>query len=183
MTQQQSFKYGESDGLQVLELPYAGDDVSMIVLLPRKVDGFEKLEGSMTPENLDKWTGRLKEREVQVFLPRFKTSSQFRLDETLMSMGMVDAFDENRADFSGMDGRVVWLYISAVIHQAFVDVNEQGTEAAAATAVVMAARSPGMSRPPLIFRADHPFVFLMRDNHTGSVLFLGRVVNPTSGAA
>ena len=98
-------------------------------------------------------------------------------------MGMVDAFDENRADFSGMDSRVVWLYISAVIHQAFVDVNEQDTEAAAATAVVMGARSPGMSRPPLIFRADHPFVFLMRDNHTGSVLFLGRVVNPTSGAA
>ena len=95
---------------------------------------------------------------------------------------MVDAFGDE-ADFSGMDGRVNWLYISAVIHQAFVDVNEKGTEAAAATAVVMAARSISVSRPPLIFRADHPFVFLIRDNHSGSVLFLGRVVNPTSGVA
>ena len=182
MTQEQNFRYGESDSLQVLELPYAGDYVSMIVLLPRKVDGLQKLEGSLTPENLDKWTGRLRERKVQVFLPRFKTSSQFRLDETLESMGMVDAFGDE-ADFSGMDGRVNWLYISAVIHQAFVDVNEKGTEAAAATAVVMAARSISVSRPPLIFRADHPFVFLIRDNHSGSVLFLGRVVNPTSGVA
>jgi serpin B len=185
MTQRQRFRYAEGDGLQVLELPYAGDAVSMILLLPRKVDGLKKLEDSMTPKNLDKWTRRLKEREVQVFLPRFKESSQCRLEKTLASMGMVDAFEMDKADFSGMDGRKRWLYIAAVIHQAFVEVNEEGTEAAAATAVVIKARAaPGVSRPPLIFRADHPFVFLIRDNRTGSILFLGRMVSPgtASGA-
>jgi serpin B len=184
MTQRQRFGYAEREGLQVLELPYAGDDVSMILLLPEKVDGLGRLEDALTPENLDRWTRPLEEKEVQVFLPKFKESSQFRLEKTLASMGMVDAFEMDKADFSGMDGRK-WLYIAAVIHQAFVEVNEEGTEAAAATAVVIKARSaPGVSRPPLIFRADHPFVFLMRDNRTGSILFLGRMVSPgtASGA-
>jgi serpin B len=186
MTQRQRFRYAEGDGLQVLELPYAGGEVSMILLLPRKVDGLGKLEDALTPENLDRWTRRLEEKKVRVFLPRFKESSQFRLEKTLASMGMVDAFEMDKADFSGMDGRKRWLYIAAVIHQAFVEVNEEGTEAAAATAVVMMGRGgPGVSKPPLIFRADHPFIFLMRDNRTGSILFLGRMVNPsaTSDAA
>jgi serine protease inhibitor len=182
MTQRQRFRYAERDGLQVLELPYAGDDVSMLLLLPEKVDGLGRLEDALTPENLDRWTRPLEEKEVQVFLPKFKESSQFRLEKTLASMGMVDAFEMDKADFSGMDGRK-WLYIAAVIHQAFVEVNEEGTEAAAATAVVIKARSaPGVSRPPLIFRADHPFVFLMRDNRTGSILFLGRMVNPSTAS-
>ncbi|MFQ5799481.1 MAG: serpin family protein [Bacteroidota bacterium] len=183
MTQQQKFRYAESDSLQILELPYVGNDLSMVVLLPRKVDGLAELEDALTVESLEKWTRGLNEREVQVLLPRFKMDSQFGLNKTLASMGMIDAFDQDKADFSGMDGRKQWLYISAVIHKAFVDVNEEGTEAAAATAVVMGARGLGVPKPPLIFRADHPFVFLIRDNHTGSILFLGRVVNPMSGAA
>ncbi len=96
-------------------------------------------------------------------------------------MGMRDAFDGARADFSGMDGRQQWLYIGAVIHKAFVDVNEEGTEAAAATAVVMQATS--LPLPPPTFRADHPFICLIRENRTGSILFLGRVVNPMSRAS
>lgn len=106
-------------------------------------------------------------------MPVFKMSGKFMLGGTLASMGMTDAFGSN-ADFSGMDGSKS-LFISDVIHQAFIDVNEEGTEAAAATAVVMAKSIPP---PPPTFRADHPFIFLIRDNHSGSILFLGRLVNP-----
>ena len=167
------YRYGEDDGLQVLELPYAGDDLSMVVLLPKEIDGLAELEGRLTVENLGRWTKHLWQSEVQVSLPRFEITFPFRLDGTLISMGMVDAFGD--ADFSGMDGSQV-LYISAVLHKAFVAVNEEGTEAAAATAVVM--RAKGVPLSPPVFRADHPFVFLIRENSTGSILFLGRVANP-----
>jgi len=178
MTQKREYRYAQHGGIQILELPYVGDDVSMIVLLPAEIGGLAELEEAMTHETLEKWTSHLREQEVIVFLPRFKMESSFRLDAALISMGMTDAFDVARADFSGMDGRQQWLYIGAVIHKAFVDVNEEGTEAAAATAVVMQARS--LPLPPSTFRADHPFIFLIRDNHTGSILFMGRVVNPAA---
>ncbi|MCK5647223.1 MAG: serpin family protein [Anaerolineales bacterium] len=177
MTQQQDFRYAESESVQVLELPYVGGDLSMFVVLPRKVDGLAELENALTAENLEKWTSDLWEREVFVALPVFKMSGKIMLGGTLASMGMTDAFGSN-ADFSGMDGSKS-LFISEVIHQAFIDVNEEGTEAAAATAVVMARSIP----PPVpTFRADHPFVFLIRDNNTASILFLGRVVNPLAEA-
>jgi serine protease inhibitor len=177
MTQEHPFKYGETDRLQILELPYVGNDLSMIVLLPKEVNGLAELETALTAPNLEKWTSRFWETEVRVFLPRFKINQGVKLNGTLASMGMVDAFVEEEANFSGMDGKENWLYIAAVLHKAFVDVNEEGTEAAAATAVVMKLRAP--ASPPPIFRADHPFVFLIRENSTGSILFLGRVVDPT----
>jgi len=173
MTQKHEFGYGESAGLQVLELPYSGDNLSMTVLLPTETDGLAKLEESLTAGNLGKWIRNLRETEVVVFLPRFEVTFPFRLDDILKSMGMVDAFS-NKADFSGMDKKS--LIISAVLHKAFVTVNEEGTEAIAATAVLM---GRGLPSPPLIFRADHPFVFLIREKTTGSILFLGRVVDPT----
>ena len=176
MSQTIEFGYREGDGLQVLELPYAGDDLSMVVLLPREIDGLAELEGRLTVDNLNTWTAGLWQTEVQVFLPRFEISFPFRLDDALKSMGMADAFAN--ADFSGMDGTKS-LYIGAVLHKAFVAVNEEGTEAAAATAVFMKAK--GLPLPAPTFRADHPFVFLIRENSTGSILFLGRVVNPAPG--
>ena len=176
MSQTIEFRYREGDGLQVLELPYAGDDLSMVVLLPREIDGLAELEGRLTVENLGAWTTGLWPIEVQVFLPRFELSFPFRLDDALISMGMADAFEN--ADFSGMDGTQS-LYIGAVLHKAFVAVNEEGTEAAAATAALM--KAMGVPLPPPTFRADHPFVFLIRENSTGSILFLGRVVNPAPG--
>jgi serpin B len=112
---------------------------------------------------------------VDVSLPRFELTFPFRLDDSLKTMGMMDAFSDN-ADFSGMDGSKE-LYIGAVLHKAFVIVSEQGTEAAAATAVTM--QTKALAFQPIVFRADHPFVFLIRENSTGSILFLGRVVNPT----
>ena len=175
MTQKRQFRYMENDSLQILELPYIGDDLAMIVLLPRKVDGLAQLEADLSVENLNMWIGHLRKREVSVFLPKFKMTSQFRLSETLASMGMPDAFGGN-ADFSGIDGTKN-LFISAVIHKAFVDVNEEGTEAAAATAAVISLTS-APSTPPPTFRADHPFVFLIHDNHSGSILFVGRIVDP-----
>ena len=179
MTQQHRFRYGEREGLQFIELPYAGKELSMIVLLPRRVEGLAELEQALTPEGLADWTGGLQEQEVVVFLPKFKVTSQFRVDTALRALGMVDAFSPGKADFSGMDGKPHWLYISAVLHKAFVDVNEEGTEAAAATGVVVSVTSARVQPPT--FRADHPFLFLIRDNRTGSILFMGRVVDPTRG--
>lgn len=176
MRQRRGFRYGAGDGLQVLELPYAGDALAMFILLPDKVDGLAAIESALTLKQLTQWLNNLQERDVEVFLPQFKISHSFKLNETLKTMGMVDAFDERHANFAGMDGNDQWLYIAAVLHKAFIDVNEEGTEAAAATAVVMKARSMPMPTP--IFRADHPFIFLIGEKSTGSILLLGRVVHP-----
>ena len=176
MTQTQQFGYYENNKFQMLGLPYVGGNLSMILLLSQKVDGLAELEKTLTVANLQRWIARLFEMEVEVILPKFQLNSQFRLDETLKSLGMVDAFDPRSANFAGMDGNKAWLYIGAVVHQAFVNVDEEGTEAAAATAVVMKARS---APPPIpTFRADHPFIFLIRDNDTGSILLIGRVAHP-----
>lgn len=179
MMQKLSCGYGEFPELQVLELPYVGEALSMLVLLPRKVNGLASLEAQLTPGALAQWTARLRKSEVLVYLPRFKVEAAFRLDDELQALGMVDAFDNGLANFAGMDGSTM-LFISAVLHKAFIEVNEEGTEAAAATAVVMEFR--GMPRPQPIFCADHPFLFLIRENSSGSVLFLGRVVDPTAEA-
>lgn len=178
MHQQHRFRYGESGDVQVLELPYADDGfLSMLILLPKKIDGLSDLEKRLTGENLQKWTADLKSRLVNVHLPKFKMTSEFELGDVLSSMGMSLAFSD-KADFSGMSTEEQ-LYFSAVIHKAFVDVNEEGTEAAAATAVaIRAAAERPRPEEPVEFRADHPFVFLIRDNRTDAVLFLGRLVNP-----
>jgi serpin B len=171
------FKYAEVGGLQLLELPYAGDGFAMVVLLPRDVDGLKNLENLLNKQTLDHWLTQARELNVAVLLPKFKLAAQFSLAKPLGEMGMTDAFSPG-ADFSGMDGERD-LFISAVVHKAFVDVNEEGTEAAAATGVVMRMNAVRMPRPTPIFRADHPFIFLIRDLHSGSILFLGRVVDPT----
>lgn len=177
MYQKHRFRYADTGDLQVLELPYAGNELSMLVLLPSEKGALGRIEKRLSMENLREWRRQLRKKEVMVYLPKFKMTSMFRLDETLRSMGMVDAFSMGKADFSGMDGNPGWLYIGAVIHKAFVDVNEEGTEAAAATAVVMRVKS--MPKPPPTFRADHPFVFLIQENQTGSILFMGRLNDPT----
>jgi serpin B len=177
MQQTESFGYAEFPDLQVLELPYASNELSMVVLLPRKVDGIGSLEKQLTTENLILWTDKLEEQKVHVFLPKFTATSEFSLRGTLSGMGMTDAFTGN-ADFSGMDGKKD-LFISDVIHKAYVKVDEEGTEAAAATAVIVRfGAMPPPAPPTPTFRADHSFLFFIRDNRTGSILFLGRVTNP-----
>ncbi len=175
MQQKDKFKYMEGDGFQALELPYAGGELAMVVLLPRKADGIGALEKALTLKNLSAWLTQLHQQEATVFLPKFKMTSEFKLNDALTALGMKDAFVPDKANFSGMDGTEN-LFISAVVHKAFVYVNEAGTEAAAATGVVIGVTS--MPREPVVFRADHPFVFLIRDAKTGSILFLGRVMNP-----
>jgi len=177
MNQTAEFNYMEMESFQALELPYVDDELSMIILLPNEFDGLDEFEKTLTTENLSKWMDKLHNREVRVSVPKFKMTSQFSLASVLESMGMTDAFSPN-ADFSGMNGKRN-LFISAVIHKAYVDVNEEGTEAAAATAVTIKLTSVGPARIP-VFRADHPFLFLIRDNHSDSILFIGRVMNPKS---
>jgi serpin B len=175
MHQSARFKYLESDGVQALELPYAGKELSMVVLLPKKADGLAEMEKTLSAEKVSGWLGKLREQEVVVALPKFKTTCEYSLREPLEALGMRKAFGPT-ADFSGMNGKKDDLFISAVVHKAFVDVNEQGTEAAAATGVVVGRKAVQVRAE---FRADHPFVFLIRDTRNDSVLFLGRVSNPT----
>jgi serpin B len=169
------FKYWADDKLQVLQLPYKDEELSMVILLPNEVDGLAEMEKTLTSENLEKWLKGLRKQEVMVTLPKFKMTTDFELAEYLKKMGMPDAFRLPPADFAGMTGDKS-LFISAVIHKAFVAVDEEGTEAAAATAVVMSRTS--VPAPPKVFRADHPFIFIIKDNRSQSILFMGRVMNP-----
>ncbi len=172
-----TFRYGKNDQLQLISLPYIGDKLEMLILLSRDRDGIGQLEKDLNTANLSAWTSMMGVEEVDVALPKFKITSEFGLAETLRAMGMEDAFDPRKADFSGMDGKLHWLYVSAVLHKAYVDVYEKGTEAAAATGVSMVAAALPMASPKQ-FRADHPFIFMIRDSTTGSILFLGRVARP-----
>lgn len=177
MSQTGSFGYHDGGTFQALELPYQGNARSMVVLLPKKPDGLAALEASMSGESLAAWVKGLAAKRVAVELPRFRLTEGFELSGALAAMGMADAFDPSRADLSGMTGRRDHA-ISAVIHKAYVDVNEAGTEAAAATAVAIRATMARIEPEPVSFRADHPFVVLIRDRTTGAILFLGRVVEP-----
>jgi serpin B len=176
------FDYFEDQNLQVLSMSYKDSDLSMVAVLPRKTDGLPKLEKTLSTEIVETWLRSLRPREVEVYLPKFKMTQAFSLSNLLKAMGMKDAFDESAADFSGMNGRrppdEEALHVSEVLHKAFVEVNEWGTEAAAASAIAMM-KTGGMPPPPPVFRADHPFLFLIRDDKSGSILFLGRVTDPT----
>lgn len=179
MSQTETFAYGEVEGAQLLQMPYVGGDLALLVLLPREVDGLANLERTLTAEKLTAWVTRLREQKVQVSLPRFKMESAFNLPESLTALGMKTAFDPGTANFSSMNGGKEPLYLSAAVHKAFIDVNELGTEAAAATGVAVAGLSASPRAPAIpVFRADHPFLFALRDVRTGVLLFLGRYVQP-----
>jgi serpin B len=175
-----NFRYMETDTFQALDMPYKGRELSMIVFLPKKTDGLGAFERGLTSECLSAWLERFDDKEVAVSFPRFTFQSGFALANILETMGMKDAFSPTLADFSGMTTATNEdVYVSNVIHKAFVAVDEKGTEAAAATAAIMATRA--MPRPgSKIFRADHPFLFMIRHNSTGIMLFMGKVVNPES---
>ncbi len=163
-------------GFDIVMLPYKGAGLSMIVILPKQRDGLPAVERRFA--DLPAWIRRLGRRDVQLHLPRFKIAGQtISLTKQLTAMGMKAAFQAGNADFSGIDGTRN-LVISDVFHKAFVEVNEEGTEAAAATGVVVGITSVQEPQPPVKFRADHPFMFLIRENRYGSILFMGRVVKP-----
>jgi serpin B len=176
MHQQTDVGYAEEETFQAIEMPYSGRELSMVVLLPRKADGLPELEKTVTPDKLASLTSKMRVREVAICLPKFKLETSFVLNQTLEAMGMKRAFSRD-ADFSGISTAEA-LCISAVVHKAYVDVNEEGTEAAAATGVVMRALAAHLPEPVPVFRADHPFLFLIRDTKTGDILFMGRLTSP-----
>ncbi|MDD5143996.1 serpin family protein [Methanoregula sp.] len=174
--------YAETGDLQYIELPYlrdTGKSLSMVVLLPRGND-LRPAEATLSESNLSAIKGSARYRQVELYFPKFRVESEYLLSQTLSAMGMPTAFIPGSADLSGMDGTRD-LYISNVFHKAFIDVNEEGTEAAAATAVVVKLQMAPVGDNPPVFRADHPFIFLIRDNESGAILFLGRVSDPAAG--
>ncbi|XP_032830337.2 leukocyte elastase inhibitor-like [Petromyzon marinus] len=185
MFQEKKFRHGfvPHMNLKVLELPYVGNELSMIILLPAAIEdettGLEKLERELNLLNLQTWTSptTMRSGDVLLHLPRFRLEQSYTLNEPLSSLGMGDLFSPLTADLSGMDGNRD-LFVSHVAHRAFVEVNEEGTEAAAATTISVMLMCAMPTQPPFTFCADHPFVFLIRDNRNGSVLFLGRYTSP-----
>lgn len=178
MTQTAHFGYTETPAVQILEMRYGGTPFAFDVLLPKQAGGLKSLEKSLTPENLGAWFQGLENDPVEVYLPKFRAESSFALAETLGRMGMPTVFTRE-ADFSGIDGRRD-LFISGVLHKAFVDVSEAGTEAAAATGTTMRIAAVMRNPKKVVFRADHPFVFVIRDTKSGAIVFAGRLMKPNA---
>jgi serpin B len=184
MHQTETFGWMQGDGFQGLALPYERGGFSMLVLLPDAVDGLAALEDGLSPDALDRIVATLAPTRVAVALPKFEVNPArtISLSPLLRDMGMSTAFDRGRADFAGIadppDPRER-LFISDVFHKALVRTDEEGTEAAAATAVPMMRVGSAMPSRPVPFIADHPFLFLIRDNASGLVLFMGRVSDPS----
>ena len=176
MYQRADFPYMETESFQAVRLPYQGDKLSMLIILPRDRSGLGALEHGLDAGGIEELADSMHPVDMEIWLPRFSASSQFKLNEVLQDLGMNDAFSPSLADFSGITGQK-GLYITEAIHKAFVEVNEEGSEAAAATAVVMGIESESRA---VAFRADHPFVFMIRDDRTGALLFFGRFVDPES---
>ncbi|XP_053287471.1 leukocyte elastase inhibitor-like [Pleuronectes platessa] len=184
MFQKKNLPYNSIDDLQILELPYEKEELSMFILLPKQsTDGSDpllKLEMELTLERLNEWTDRknmLVHSEIHVHLPKFKLEEDYDLKKPLSELGMTDVFSSSQADLSGMNGGRD-LFVSEVVHKAFMEVNEEGTEAAAATAVVTVGSCGPSVHMDLLFTADHPFLFFIRHNNTKSILFLGRFSSP-----
>jgi serine protease inhibitor len=177
MRQKAPYRTARTEVCDLLELPYAGGALSMVILLPRTRDGIGSLEQNLTLFNLPQWLGQLDSapsQETELSMPRYKLTFSVELTKALAQLGMVTAFVDLQADFSPINGKRD-LYVSSALHKAFIDVNEEGTEAAAATAFGLQALA--VVRPQA-FNVDHPFLFLIRDRATGSLLFLGRMQDP-----
>ncbi|MFP4499071.1 MAG: serpin family protein [Vulcanimicrobiota bacterium] len=173
MQKEEKLNYGKFQGVEVLEIPYKGNELSMFIILPEETCGIQSLDETITHDALKSWLSKLRKTDVRMEMPKFKIETGFELSPVMKAMGMISAF--GGADFSGMNGKKD-LFISNIIHKAYIDVNEEGTEAAAATAVVVT-KTAAVARP-VSFRANHPFVFLIKDNKSGSFLFMGRLMNP-----
>jgi len=167
------FNYADTGDLRILELPYKGGKISMLILLPS--ENLDVIESTLTAEKLDEYKSQMKKTKMDLIsIPKFEFDTKYFMKKTLSALGMPTAFSQN-ADFSGMTGERD-LFIDFVIHQAYVKVDEEGTEAAAATAVGMKLTA---IEPANVFRADHPFIFIIQEKETGNILFFGRLVDPT----
>jgi serpin B len=183
MWQKSYFEYMETDEFQAIRMPYKGNTIYMEVYLPKIKDGITEFEKTLSSDNYNKWNMAFRSAEVYLTFPKFKMTADFSLGEIFANkMGMKTAFSD-AADFYGMvEKKENGLKISKVIHKAFIDVGEKGTEAAAATAVMMISTTSSLHREPdpyKVFNADHPFFFMIKDRATGSILFMGKVMNPS----
>ena len=170
-----NFSYAQADGVQALKLPYKGDRLSMLVLLPSERGGISALEDAISAESVLEWQQAVVERDVIVSMPKFKMELKYSLKEPLQDLGMADAFDPRLADLSGI---APFLFVKDATHKTYTDVNEEGTEAAAVTVIVTAFIS--QPPPPPRFIADHPFIFIIQDDESGAILFMGRLSDPTA---
>jgi serpin B len=180
MSGEKSAKYFADDALQMIDLPYKGGALSMVLILPRDRDGLPALEEQLSDAKLGEWLRKLDTstppdvvQGVMVQLPKVEIDNDYNLGDPLKTLGMGLAFDRLKANFGGMSDKQ--LFISEALHKTFLRIDEKGTEAAAATAVVMGAERSG---PELLFRADHPFLALIRDKNSGAILFMGRIAQP-----
>lgn len=176
MHQTESFGYTEAEECKVLEIPYDNNDFTMVIILPRNPDGLPALEKELSHEDFGKLLNEAARTRVKVAIPKFKTTSRFQLAKTLQDLGMHAAFAPRTADFSAISRDEEDLFLQDVLHKSYIDVDEKGTEAAAATGVVMRTTA-AHPEDPEEFTADHPFLFLIRDQHSDNILFMGRVVN------
>lgn len=182
-----SFNYTEVGPLQILEMPYVGNELSMVIILPKDIDGFRQVDKTLSAENIKIWKEQMVPTEIMVYIPKFEMTSTFFLAETLTSMGMVEAFSRQKADFTGISARTGQpLFLSSVIHKSFIEVSEEGSEASGATAIDMTTmghspRTPKVNLPQ--FKADHPFLFIIQERQTGSILFIGRLLMPPPAKA
>ena len=162
------------DRTRILELPYKGNNLSMVIIMPSQFDGLPALEKKLTAKMLNESLKKLRKGGFRVYVPKFRLDTKYSLNAPLEAMGMSDAFDESKADFTGITGPPAnELFIKSVSHRAYLDVNEEGSVATAVTVVITGLPS---GSPSIVI--DHPFLFLIRDRQTGGILFLGRVMDP-----
>ena len=177
MSQSGKFNYYKGNKFQSVSLPYGNGDMSMYIFLPDKNSGLEEFQSNLNKENWEKWMGEFKKIKGDIILPKFKTEYKITLNQALSALGMGIAFSEGRADFTGMG--LADAFISKVIHKTFVEVNEEGTEAAAVTVVEISTTSACIDPPETFYmKVDRPFFFVIKDNSTDTILFMGSIVEP-----
>ena len=179
--------YPDENGFAILELPYKGNEIAMVIIAPNRHDGLATIEKQLNSRKLEQWLNSLETRKTTVFLPKFKLDQDYQMKKTLQDLGMVRAFqdpsDANGAQFQGMtesDDPLQQLYLSEVLHKAFIEVNEKGTEAAAATAVLSLCGAAPQLLIPFVpeFKANKPFIFLIQERSSGLILFMGKLATP-----
>ena len=171
------FNYTKSDDAQILKMSYEGDRISMLVILPDDIDGLKQIEDSMSHEQIKQWTQNLHKQQVEVSMPKFQITERYVLNGALKNLGMSDAFSSEEADLGGItDISQRILYVTTATQDTFIDVNEEGTEAAAVTSII--AGTVSVPPPPPRFIADHPFLFIIQDDESGTILFMGRISDP-----
>ncbi len=170
--------YAKLSDAEMVELPYKDNRFSMIVLLPDKSSNIQTLEKAMNANQFDEWLAAMSPRRVKIFLPKFKQENDYELAPVLAALGMPSAFKAGEANFSGITGENN-IYISNILHKTFIEVGEEGTEAAAATAVIMMKMSlPPQDNDAVVFRAERPFIYLIKDNRSGAIIFIGKYTKP-----